>query len=166
MRALLLIIAAGLLFVFISCNGTTSNDKSVEKNKAGQAAEMAKAQHRFTSAYLPADILYFKKPFTDTLRYTRFFISVQTADTVLIQLLNEVIRETPEKLAGPKKCFSEGKIQLPLGGDAFKVVYFSRLTTVCPYVYTIENGMFHYYKMSAALSDKLTILEGAAPKKQ
>lgn len=106
------------------------------------------------------DILFFKKPFTDKERYQRYFKILHVKDSVLVKTLNYSLQlEVVEDLLSPKKCMSEGKIILPLGGDAFKTIYFSRMETDCPYLYLIKDGHFLYYPMDTALNRMLNIGE-------
>lgn len=107
----------------------------------------------------PVDILYFKKPFTDSVRYTRYYTLAQTTDTVFFTQLRSAMQQRYDKLDAPRKCLSEGKIQIPLGGDAFKVVYFSRGETGCPYIYLIQEGMFYYFELPRKLNIHLNELE-------
>lgn len=107
----------------------------------------------------PIEILYFKKPFTDSVRYTRYYMLAQTTDTVFFAQLRSAIQQRYDKLDAHRKCLSEGKIQIPLGGDAFKVVYFSRGETGCPYLYLIQEGMFYYFEMPRELDMHLNELE-------
>lgn len=74
-------------------------------------------------------------------------------------LLEKVMVKQPRVLEKPLNCLSEGKIIIPLKGDAFRVIYFSRLTTKCPYVYQIKDGLFLYYDMDPELDRKLAELE-------
>jgi hypothetical protein len=105
------------------------------------------------------DILYFKKPFTDSVRYTRYYRVAQTTDTVFFAALSAALQQHFEHLDAPRKCLSEGKIQVSLGGDAFKVVYFSRKETGCSYLYVIRDGMFYYFDMPEHLNRFLIELE-------
>jgi hypothetical protein len=107
----------------------------------------------------PVEILYFRKPFTDSVRYTRYYKVAQTTDSVFFASLKKALQQTHEKLEAPRECLSEGKIQIPLGGDAFKVVYFSRSKTGCAYLYIIMDGAFFYYEMPAELNNYLVELE-------
>lgn len=121
-----------------------------------------------TRSFIPSrvdsiDILYFKKPFVDEERYQRFFSVAHTSDSLLIDALRSAMEKSVQQdLQSPKECRSEGKMIIPLGADAFKVIYFSRNETNCPYLYVIENGHFLYYKMDTLLNSALNRLESVA----
>ncbi len=136
------------------------------ENRGGNSQDSARVSNRediFRSGISgPVDVLYFKKPYTDSVRYTRFYTLAQTTDTVFFSSLSRAIQRPPEILDGPRKCLSDGKIQIPLGGDSFKVIYFSRQGTGCPYLYMIFNGSFHYFPMPEDLNRFLIELEKQA----
>lgn len=136
-------------------------------NRASSTSENDSTEVRLEEAVVdqiqgPVDILYFKKPFTDSVRYTRYYKISQSTDSVFFASLKMLLKQDHEKLEGPRKCLSEGKIQIPLGGDAFKVVYFSRVETGCAYLYIIKDGSFLYYGMPADLNQYLVELEKQA----
>jgi hypothetical protein len=133
-------------------------------NKASNTSEKDSTISRSHEEFVdripgPVDILYFKKPFTDSVRYTRFYKVTQSTDSVFFESLKRALAQHHQKLEAPRKCLSEGKIQIPLGGDAFKVVYFSRAETGCNYLYIIQDGAFLYYEMPADVNRYLIELE-------
>ncbi|HSF45162.1 MAG TPA: hypothetical protein VLA58_04100 [Chitinophagaceae bacterium] len=102
------------------------------------------------------DILYFKKPFTDSSRYTRYYRTVRVSDSTFYHLLENALSGPSVVMEKPKACLSEGKIIIPKGRDAFKVVYFSRSEQeACNYIYVIRNGLFYYHTLSREI---LTVL--------
>lgn len=108
------------------------------------------------------ELLYYRKPFTDKERYTRFFSNLVTRDTGFISSLQSLLRMPGVKEDSLRNCMSEGKINIPLKGDAYQVVYFSREAAPCNYLYVIRNGQFYYYVMDRSLQDKLNELEKSA----
>lgn len=57
---------------------------------------------------------------------------------------------------------SEGKINIPLKGDAYQVIYFSREEKPCNYLYVIRDGQFYYYLLDETVLQKLNELEKGA----
>lgn len=108
------------------------------------------------------DLLYFKKPYTDSLRYQRFFTYLRSGDSTLIQALRENLHQPFQEFTGPVNCLSEGKIIIPHGRDAFRIVYFSRTEAPCSYLYVIDNGRFRYYSLAKDVKAKLDQWEGLA----
>jgi hypothetical protein len=49
-----------------------------------------------------------------------------------------------------------------LGGDAYKVFYFSRAADSCRYIYQIKDGEFHYYELPEAIESRLDSLQALA----
>lgn len=108
------------------------------------------------------EVLYYRKPFTDKERYTRFFSTLVTKDTMFIQSLKALLRLPGVKEDSLRACMSEGKINIPLKGDAYQVVYFSREAKPCNYFYVIREGQFFYYLLDDSLLGKLNELEKQA----
>jgi len=80
----------------------------------------------------------------------------------LIQALRENLHQPFQEFTGPVNCLSEGKIIIPHGGDAFRIVYFSRTEAPCSYLYVIDNGRFRYYSLAKDVKEKLDKWEGLA----
>lgn len=148
------IIIPFFILLLISCKEKKNNTKQHNASNQNET-------NRFVPSVVDSvDILYFNKPFTDAERYQRFFRIVHVGDTAVINSLRTAFQNTvTEDLLNPKKCKSEGKIIVPTGGDAFKIIYFSRLETKCAYLYVIENGHFLYYQMDSSLNRLLNSLE-------
>lgn len=100
-------------------------------------------------------LVYYKKPFSDKERYTRFFRTASTVDSVLSRQLKAILSLPGVKQDSIRPCLSEGKVLIPLKGDAFQVVYFSRMETPCRYLYLIRDGSFYYYEMNALIEERL-----------
>jgi hypothetical protein len=142
-----------LVLFFIACQNKPI-DKTTETDSSA-------------TLYIPdavdsIDLLYFKKPYTDSLRYQRFFTYLQSGDSTLIQALRENLNQPFQEFVGPVNCLSEGKIIIPHGGDAFRIVYFSRTEAPCSYLYVIDNGRFRYYPLTEKVKAKLYQWEGLA----
>jgi hypothetical protein len=152
-----------ILFFLASCAG--SNKEKSEKDSVdvnGMQAREKTATSFFPSGVDRFEVVYYKKPFTDSTRYYRFFRVAITSDSSVISEMNRVFIGSYEKLDEVKKCLSEGKLIIPLGGDAYRTIYFSRLETGCPYLYYIKDGAFYYFELSPVLNDKLNDLEKIA----
>jgi hypothetical protein len=108
------------------------------------------------------DILFYIKPFSDSTRYTRYFKISHASDSVTVNEMNKIFRSSFIKLTEVKKCQSEGKIIVPVGGEVFRVIYFSRTGADCAYLYYIKDGEFYYYEMSPLLNEKLNAFEKVA----
>lgn len=100
-------------------------------------------------------LVYYKKPFLDKERYTRFFRTVSAKDTVLGRQLKMILSLPGAKQDSIRPCYSEGKVLIPLKGDAFQVIYFSRMEAPCRYLYLIRDGAFYYYEMDALVEERL-----------
>lgn len=125
------------------------------------------ASRKNDALFLPSvidsfEVVYYKKPFTDSSRYYRFFEVAITNDSSFIKEMNQVLAGTFDKLPEVKKCLSEGKLIIPMGGEAYQTIYFSRLETGCPYLYYIKDGAFYYYEITKLLNEKLNLLEKLA----
>lgn len=111
------------------------------------------------------DILYFTKPFTDSTRYTRYFSVAKVKDSSLDTSLSKILNSPSALMDKPRSCLSEGKIIIPKGGDAYKVLYFSRSgEKQCRYIYEIKDGMFLYYQVPDEMVATLNKLEKVAVK--
>lgn len=108
------------------------------------------------------EIIYYKKPFEDSTRYSRFFKVLNTNDSTVIREIRQGLAGSFEKLPEVKKCLSEGKLIIPLGGDAYRTLFFSRLETDCPYLYYIKDGAFFYFKITPVMNERLNVLEKLA----
>jgi hypothetical protein len=146
-----------------SCAGAGKKDVEIRSTEPVAAetgvTEIAPILPQQVSSF---DVIYYKKPFTDSVRYTRYFLATHTGDSALVSELNRIFQGKFVKLAEIKKCQSEGKIIIPLGGDASRVIYFSRIGGDCSYVYYIKDGEFYYFGMSTLLSEKLDTIEKMA----
>jgi hypothetical protein len=113
------------------------------------------------------DILYFIKPFTDSTRYARYFSAVKVGDSSFVNALEAALDGPSSVLEKPRPCLSEGKIIIPRGGDAFKVIYFSRSKEAsCNYIYDIRDGVFYYHPLSGEIVKGLNNFETGAKKVQ
>jgi hypothetical protein len=150
-------------FCLASCAG--SNNGKAEKDSVDPNGIQAR-EKTATSFFPPVvdslEVVYYKKPFTDSARYYRFFRVAIMSDSTVIREVDRVLTGSVEKLPEVKKCLSEGKLIIPLGGDAYKTIYFSRVETGCPYLYYIKDGAFYYFELSPMLNDKLNVLEKLA----
>lgn len=159
-RSILVLIISS---VIMSCaGGSNKNAEKKPADKDGSGSGETVIAPIIPQEVSSFDVIYYKKPFTDSTRYTRYFLTTHTSDSVLVSELNRIFRGTFDKLPEVKKCQSEGKIILPFGGDAFRVVYFSRTGGDCSYIYYIKDGEFYYFGISTLLSEKLDAIEKLA----
>lgn len=159
MRADLICLVA--LFFFSSCGGSGNGPRPESDSKMG-----AKAAERSVDED-SVDILYFTKPFTDSTRYTRYFSAVKVGDSSFVNALEAALNGPSAVLEKPRPCLSEGKIIIPRGGDAFKVIYFSRSKEAsCNYIYDIRDGVFYYHPLSGEIASGLNNFETGAKKVQ
>jgi hypothetical protein len=157
---LLFLVAA---FFLVSCGGA-GNAPRPEK-ETSNLLDAKNEAHPLSGDSI--DILYFTKPFTDTLRYTRYFSAVKVSDSSFLEALDAALSGPSAVLDKPRPCLSEGKIILPKGGDAFKVIYFSRSQEPsCNYIYDIRDGLFYYHPLSLEISSGLNAFETRAKKLQ
>ena len=149
--------------VILSCSDTGKKNTDVRNNVSTQTkSDTPDKAGLIPSSIDSLEIIYYKKPFLDSTRYTRYFLITKTPDSIIVAELNRICQGYGVKLSELRKCQSEGKIVIPIGGDAFKVVYFSRTGGDCSYVYIIKDGEFYYYKMSDLLVNRLDIQEKRA----
>jgi hypothetical protein len=144
-----------------SCGGS-------DKDKLKRVANVSVASADSNVAVFATDsidLLYFTKPFTDSSRYTRYFSVAKVSDSTLERLLSITLDGPSSIMDKPRPCLSEGKIVIPKGGDAFKVLYFSRTgENQCRYIYEIKDGQFLYYQITEALEAGLNKFEKIAVK--
>lgn len=110
------------------------------------------------------EILYFDDPDGDSLRYTRFYKYVATADTVVKNLVLSDLGKNFIKRPGIIQCRSEGKVFMHAGANPVKTLYFSTRGDSCSYLYMISNGEFFYFQLSDLLSSNLKTLKKTAKK--
>lgn len=146
-----------MFFCFAAC---TSKQKDVAGNTL--KVPVVAVQEQLPGTADSVEVLYYRKPFTDKERYTRFFSSLATKDTGFIQSLKSILLLPGVKEDSLRACMSEGKINIPLKGDAYQVVYFSREAEPCKYLYVIREGQFYYYLLDESLLQKLNELEKQA----
>jgi hypothetical protein len=150
------------LAVLISSCGGSDKDKLKQIANVPVASADSKVAAFATDSI---DILYFTKPFTDSSRYTRYFSVVKVSDSTLERLLSKTLAGPSSIMDKPRPCLSEGKIVIPKGGDAFKVLYFSRTgDKQCRYIYEIKDGQFLYYQITEELEAGLNKFEKIAVK--
>jgi hypothetical protein len=161
MRSYLICLVAA--FFFISCGGSGNVPAPGVESSSGMDTKAAVRSVALDSM----DILFFTKPFTDSTRYTRYFSTVKVSDSSFFNALETALNGPSAVLEKPRPCLSEGKIILPKGGDAFKVIYFSRSKeTSCNYIYDIRDGLFYYHPLSLEISAGLSDFETRAEKVQ
>jgi hypothetical protein len=147
----------GLICGLIACN---SEQKAGSSDSQSIPVSLSPEITKVTSDSV--EVLYYRKPFTDKERYTRFFSSLVTKDIGFIQSLKSILLLPGVKEDSLRACMSEGKINIPLKGDAYQVVYFSREEKPCNYLYVIRDGQFYYYLLDEPVLQKLNELEKGA----
>ena len=144
MRFILLLATA---FIF-SCNNQTNTPVPREESQLRSVDSL--------------ELLYYKDPDGDSLRYTRFYTYLATKDSSLINGLINNLEDSSEVRNEIKPCRSEGKIFAHNGDQPVKTFYFSTRCDTCCYVYYIKDGEFYYYPLSAELRQSLKNLKPLA----
>jgi hypothetical protein len=127
-------------FIF-SCNNQTNTPVSREESQLRSVDSL--------------ELLYYKDPDGDSLRYTRFYTYLATKDSSLINRLINNLEDSSEKRNEVKPCRSEGKIFAHKDDQPVKTIYFSTRCDTCCYVYYIRNGEFLYFKLSEKLKQEI-----------
>lgn len=108
-----------------------------------------------------AEVIFYKDPYGDSLRYTRFFTFTTLKDSATLKTISAALADTSYTIkAGQPACRSEGKIILHLSADVFKTVYFSTKCDSCCYLYVINEGQFANFPLPGGVR---TVLENAKP---
>ncbi len=92
-----------LAFFIFACNNLNKEKDKTDSLHIQNAPDSIQHLSPVPEKVMSADILFFRKPFEDSTRYTRFFKSLQTSDTMFMASLRETFRGKSEKLSGPKK---------------------------------------------------------------
>ena len=144
------------LFIVLAVHLLLASCASSTKRKERELPDHAGAGHVPAQASPDSmDVIFYDKPFTDPERYTRFFRVTRAGDPPFTASLRALLLLPGVKEDSLRKCMSEGKILIPLGGDAFRTVYFSRAAKPCEYLYVIRGGAFFYYEMPDSLRHML-----------
>jgi hypothetical protein len=142
----------------IACTGVDNGGGNSSSNAKGQVPLV-------TPPPAPADsvdIVYYKKPFTDPERYTRFFSAARVSDSTFRAALDSLLVLPGVRQDSVRDCMSEGKILEPLKGDAFRIIYFARSGNTCNYLYQIRDGAFYYYELPVHIKGMLDVYEKKA----
>jgi hypothetical protein len=134
------IILLSLLVFILSCNNEAGNKTPASFNESSSADSI--------------ELLYYKDPDGDSLRYTRFFTYLATKDSSVVNKLVRNLEQPFDKLSQVRRCRSEGKIYAH-HGKAVRTVYFSTRCDSCCYLYYIRNGEFFYFKLMDELREEL-----------
>lgn len=137
MRFILLLATA---FIF-SCNNQTNPPVPREESQLRSVDSL--------------ELLYYKDPDGDSLRYTRFYTYLATKDSSMINGLINNLEDSSEIRKEIKPCRSEGKIFAHKGDQPVKTIYFSTRCDTCCYVYYIKDGEFLYFKLSEGLKEEI-----------
>lgn len=149
---------ACLLLVLFSCQDPKQEQKKVLTTKTDSSVRSLTINAADT-----IHVLYFDEPYADKERYQRFFKITKISDKPFAESLQNALRSPVVKdLLEPIDCLSEGKIIVPLGGDAFKVIYFGRQEKPCSYLYYIENGHFMYHELDSTVHRYLNAFQKKA----
>ncbi len=101
----------------------------------------------FNAAADSLQILYYDDPDGDSLRYSRFYSYVSTADTLVLNTLMSDLHRPFVETGERRQCRSEGKIYLYGDSEPLKTIYFSTRENGCRYLYLIRDGNFLYFDM-------------------
>lgn len=137
-------IACLLLIVMCRCTQNTPADNSSLQN--GNQAKPA-----LTTPPDSVEILYFKDPYGDPKRYTRYFTFNTVKEKQFTAQVSGFLDSNYIKQDTVKNCRSEGKMILHYPREVYKILYFATKCDTCCYVYRIDNGVFLYYNLPDSL---------------
>ena len=139
------------MLFFFSCNNSTTNTTADDKTATNDSTLVPKTIRDIEPGLWKADslqILYYDNPDGDSLRYTRYFTFIETADSVKVAALLNELDQVFVQYYKPKGCRSEGKLFLLNKEDVVKTVYFATRSDTCSYLYFIKDGSFIYFPLS------------------
>ncbi|HMP92782.1 MAG TPA: hypothetical protein PKD90_07920 [Phnomibacter sp.] len=164
MKNLLLSLAVCLFFA--ACQNT---EKGAPKSGPDTAAITISSGLAVAPNLSQADsmqLIYYMNPYgKDSLRYTRFFTFVATADTLLASQIKQALEAPVASSLEKKKCRDEGKIFLfRKDGQELKTLYFAKEPRAgdCRALYFIHNGTFYYVPITEALTNTLAAYQKIA----
>lgn len=106
-----------------------------------------------------AEVIFYKDPYGDSLRYTRFFTFTTLKDSSTLKTIKAALADSNYIIkAGQPDCRSEGKIILHLSVEVYKTVYFSTKCDTCCYLYVINEGRFAKFSLPMGVR---SVLENA-----
>ena len=156
-----------ILFLLTACNTSERNGKDTTGTVAGAGSQKPKTVRDVEPSLLNADslqVIYYDDPDGDSLRYSRYFTYMETADTALIRSLSREIDQVYVQQAYTRPCRSEGKLYFMKGDAMVKTIYFSARKDSCAYFYFIKDGSFFYLPLSAGASNVLKKVKSQARK--
>ena len=155
-----------LLFCLLACGNETANDRTAKTDRGTDTLATKRIRDLEPSLFAAdsVQVLFYDDPDGDSLRYSRFFMHTEIADTAhirsLLNELNQVYVQEPVARA----CRSEGKLYLLRGEDILKTVYFANRGDSCRYFYLIKDGAFFYFPQTDAAASWLSKQRKAAQK--
>lgn len=154
-------LCVGLLVLAAACG---NNNSTPENNPVTNTAKKGLEAEPLISKADSAQLLYYDEPDGDSLRYSRFFSFVNTADTAVLRVLKNSLNIPFEQLHTVKNCRSEGKIYLFNKQQPVKTIYFSAKGSSCSYLYFIKDGNFLYFPLSKSMQAVLSSYKTKAVK--
>jgi hypothetical protein len=149
-------------FIVLSILLTACGNAETEKKETSQPEIVLETGLTIEPILKRADsvqLLYFKNPFGDSLRYTRFYTYHVTNDTSLINDLVNQMDKNFQVQPTARTCRSNGKLFFYGAGNELKTVYFATQGKDCSYLYYIKNGMFYYFTIDEATEKRLIELK-------
>lgn len=151
------VIVLSILLVFFACQ--TGEEKKVEETADTLVLETGLTIEPLLQKTDSIQFLYFKNPFGDSLRYTRFYTYHNTNDTSIISTILNQFNKGFIVLTEDKQCRSNGKMFLYGKGNEIKTIYFAIQDNECSYLYYIKNGLFYYFTIDEATTNLLSALK-------
>lgn len=147
-----------LSMVVTSC-GNTENKTTTATSQPEIVLETGLTIEPLLKRADSVQLLYFKNPFGDSLRYTRFYTYHVTNDASLINNLLHQMDKSFQVQPTARTCRSNGKLFFFGAGNELKTVYFATQGKDCSYLYYIKNGMFYYFTIDEATEKRLIELK-------
>lgn len=105
---------------------------------------------------------FYDNPDGDAKRYTRFYRSYATGDSMILATLARAANRHFDRLEKIRDCRSQGKIFLFENGRPRQTLYFSNRGDTCNHLYFIKDGWFYYMPMDSAAAGLLKDLKANA----
>ncbi len=142
---------------FITCFLLIAFCRCTQSNPPKSPSDLGENTNNLTLNNPPdsVEILYFKDPYGDPKRYTRYFTFNTVKDKQFTAQVSGFLAANYKKQDAVKSCRSEGKMILHYPREVYKILYFSTKCDTCCYVYRIDNGVFFYYNLPDSLRSYL-----------
>jgi hypothetical protein len=137
-----------ILLFFTRCSGPNEKNETGVKTNSFSAFDLDAGFALIDSM----QVLYYDDPYSDSLRYSRFYSRLDVNDSNNIKIIKEQLHQPYVIKQGADSCRSEGKIYLYQHSEPVKTIYFSTKAPDCAYVYFIKDGAFYYFEIINAFT--------------